>query len=136
MDRAVQAGQVDLPAWQAEIEHTFKEEVCVHFAAEEAELFPLSVRYQSIQPLIEELKAEHVLLRQLFSRAEARTLDLDGLETLVEKLAEHIRKEERLLFETLQTLMGEEELRVLGEALNHALGHAPRTCSLRPNAQP
>jgi iron-sulfur cluster repair protein YtfE (RIC family) len=135
MDRAVQAGNLDLAAWQAEIEQSFKDEICLHFAAEEAEIFPLALRYESVQPLIAELKNEHVLLRQLFARAEQRTLDMESLESLVEKLAEHIRKEERLLFETLQTLMSEDELRVLGESISRSLGHPTQACSLRKPPQ-
>lgn len=127
----MQRGNVDIAAWQAEIEQSFKHEICIHFAAEESDIFPLAQRYESIQPLIEDLKSDHAFLRDMFSRAEQRQLDTDTLETFVERLAEHIRKEERLLFETLQTLMTEDELRLLGEALNRSLGHPPSACSLR-----
>ena len=40
LDRAIQAGGVDLEAWQAEIQQMFEQEIAFHFAAEEKELFP------------------------------------------------------------------------------------------------
>ena len=39
LDRAIQAGGVDLEAWQAEIQQIFEQEITFHFAAEEKELF-------------------------------------------------------------------------------------------------
>ncbi len=34
LDRAIQAGEVDLEAWQAEIEQMFEQEITFHFAAQ------------------------------------------------------------------------------------------------------
>jgi len=56
-----------------------------------------------------------------------------GLQALVEKLASHIRKEERELFEGMQKLMGPEELSVVGLALQRSLAEASDACIL-PNA--
>ncbi len=44
LDRAIQAGDVDLEAWQAEIQQIFEQEITFHFAAEENELFPAAAR--------------------------------------------------------------------------------------------
>lgn len=132
LDRALQAKDVDLEAWQAEIQTIFEQEIGVHFAAEEKELFPAASRCADLLPLLRELQAEHSVLRELFARAAARSLDEASLSTLVEKLAQHIRKEERQLFERLQKVMRAEELSLLGAALNEALKDASQACIL-PN---
>ena len=133
LDRAMQSGDVDLEAWQAEIQQIFEQEITFHFAAEEKELFPAASRFPQLQPLIQELLTGHALLRNLFSRASARTLHLAGLQTLVEKLASHIRKEERELFEEMQKLMTPDELSTVGDALQQSLADASKVCDL-PNA--
>jgi hemerythrin superfamily protein len=56
----------------------------------------------------------------------------EEISAFARRLAEHIRKEERQLFERLQQLMKPEELGVLGEALDRALENAAQVCSL-PN---
>lgn len=132
LDRAIQAGGVDLEAWQTEIQQIFEQEIAFHFAAEEKELFPVAVRYSELQPLVQELLTGHVLLRDFFSRAAARKLHVAGLQVLVEKLASHIRKEERELFEGMQRLMTPEELSAVGAALQQALSDASNSCIL-PN---
>jgi hemerythrin-like domain-containing protein len=133
LDRAIQAGEVDLEAWQAEIQQMFEQEITFHFAAEEKELFPAAARFPELQALVQELLTGHALLRNLFSRAAARTLHVAGLQALVEKLASHIRKEERELFEEMQKLMSSEELSQVGTALQQSLADASSACVL-PNA--
>ena len=49
---------------------------------------------------------------------------------LVEKLASHIRKEERELFEGMQRLMRPEELSIVGAALQQSLSDASNACIL------
>jgi len=132
LDRAIQAGEVDLEAWQAEIHQQFESEIGIHFAAEEKELFPAAARFPEMQPLVEELLAEHVVLRDGFARAAARSLDRQSLGTFGEHLTLHIRKEERQLFEGMQKVMGSHELEALGTALDEALRNASEACIL-PN---
>jgi hemerythrin-like domain-containing protein len=130
LDRALQAGEVDLEAWQAEIQQAFEQEIGTHFAAEEKELFPGVARFPEMRSLVDELLAEHGVLRDLFSGAAARTLDSPSLRRLVETLSAHIRKEERQLFEEMQRLMKPEELAALGAALEKALADASSACIL------
>ena len=132
LDRALQAGEVDPAPWQAEIAQTFEQEIKVHFAAEEKEVFPIALRFEELQSLIGELLAEHVALRSKFAAATTRALDTAGLQGLVEQLAAHIRKEERQLFERLQGLMTPAEMAALGAALERALADASNAC-LAPN---
>jgi hemerythrin-like domain-containing protein len=132
LDRALQAGAVDLSAWQAEIALYFQQEIGFHFAAEEKEVFPVAQSYPELKPLVDELLAEHILLRRLFCEATKACLDLAGLQQFVERLALHIRKEERQLFEGMQQVMKAEELVTIGAALEKALAQASMTCALRP----
>ena len=132
LDRAMQGGEIDLDAWQAEIQQLFEGEIGIHFAAEEKELFPAAARFPELQSLVDELLAEHVFLRDCFARAAARSLDQLGLRYFGEKLAQHIRKEERQLFEGMQKVMSASELASLGTALDEALKDASQVCAL-PN---
>jgi hemerythrin-like domain-containing protein len=130
LDRALQAGELDLEAWHAEIQQHFEQEIGIHFAAEEKELFPIARRFADLQTLVEELLGEHVVLREFFARAASRTLSAGDLAAFVDKLAKHIRKEERHLFEGLQRLMRPQDLAALGVRLNAALKGAANTCIL------
>lgn len=121
-------------AWQAEIQQIFGGEIQNHFDAEERELFPVAVRFAELSRLIDELIAEHALLRDYFALATERTMDPGKLHDFAKKLSAHIRKEERELFESLQRLLTPEELASVGTALKHALNDDSEqaSCSL-PN---
>jgi len=133
LDRAIQAGEVDLKAWQTEIHQQFEQEIGFHFAAEEKELFPVAAQFPDLETLVRELLSEHATLREFFAQAGRRSLEPRTLPVFVETLAQHIRKEERQLFEGMQGLMSPEQLTALGAALNAALKEASRACVL-PNA--
>jgi len=133
LDRALQAGDVDLEAWQAEIQQQFEQEISIHFAAEEKELFPTAIQFQDLSGLVQELLADHAALREFFIGAAARSLEQEKLQVFVETFAQHIRKEERQLFEGLQGKMNADQLAVLGAALSAALKDASQACIL-PNA--
>jgi hemerythrin-like domain-containing protein len=130
LDRAIRAGELDLEAWQAEIQQQFESEIETHFLAEEKELFLAAARFPEMQSLIGELLAEHTVLRDLFSRAGTRNLNEQNLGNLAEILVQHIRKEERQLFEGIQKVMSSQELAALGIALDTALKEAAPTCTL------
>jgi hemerythrin-like domain-containing protein len=132
LDRALQAGEVDVEAWQVEIEQQFEQEIAFHFAAEEKELFPAAAQFPDLEGLVQELLSEHTSLREFFGRAKTRSLELQSLQVFIESLAQHIRKEERQLFEGLQGRMNAEQLAVLGAALSVALKDASEACIL-PN---
>lgn len=134
LDRALQAGDIDREAWQAEMAQIFAQELSVHFAAEEKELFPVASNFHDLQPIVQELLAEHTQLRDLFARAQTRKLDRNGLAAFAIALAQHIRKEERQLFEGMQKVMSAEELAGLGTALDTALKDAAQTCLLPSDA--
>jgi len=132
LDRAMQAGELDLEAWQGEIQQIFEQEIDVHFAAEESALFPAAERFPELKTLVAELIVEHASLRELFAEATARSLQQEHLLRFIETLSHHIRKEERQLFEGLQKVMTSEDLAALGKALSQALSGAIKTCGI-PN---
>ena len=109
-------------------------EITVHFAAEEQELFPTAAAFPELRPLVEELRDEHVLLRDLFSKAGTRSLNADGLRQFADAMPAHIRKEERQLFEGMQQLFSAGDLAKLGEALDRSLADASSACALPSDA--
>lgn len=130
LSRAGEITEVDLETWQAEIARQFEQEISIHFAAEEKEVFPRAAEFPQMQALVQELLAEHAVLRSLFARAGTRRLDRAGLAEFGEKLAAHIRKEERQLFEAMQKRMEPKELAVIGSCLEKALADASLACLL------
>jgi len=134
LDRALRAGEVDLEAWQAEIQQQFKSEIGVHFAAEEEILFPAVANFTDLRALIQELLADHALLRDYSAGAAVGDLNLQSLADFGEKLAQHIRKEERQLFERLQRLLPPQEMAAMGVSLESALRQAAQSCILPSEA--
>lgn len=130
IDRAQPIRASDLEAWQTEMAQHFKQEISIHFAAEERALFPAARQFPELVPLIEELLSDHLQLRKWFSQAESRRISAGDLPLFAQHLSTHIRKEERQLFERLQELMTAEELAALGTELAEALKSAEQACIL------
>jgi hemerythrin-like domain-containing protein len=135
LERALQAGAVDLGVCQLEIHQHYANEVRFHFAAEEKVLFPAALRFPELAALVEELSGEHGQLRDLFVHAQQSTMIPGELETFVKLLSGHIRKEERQLFEAMQKRMRPEELKSLGDELARALEDAVQVCRLAPGEE-
>ena len=102
IDRASPISEADLPAWQCELAQLFHNEIAVHFTAEELTVFPVASEFRELAALVSDLVAEHVELRAAFAQVEAQTLSSGELCSLARTLSNHIRKEERQLFEMLQ----------------------------------
>jgi hemerythrin-like domain-containing protein len=130
IDRAQPIPDCDLDSWQAEIEQHFRQEIGVHFSAEEQVLFPAARHFCELVSLVDELIAEHAVLRESFSQAETGNMTSESLPAFAQELSAHIRKEERQLFERMQQLMDREELAVLGTKLDAALKDAAQSCIL------
>lgn len=133
IERASPIPEEDLAAWQAEVAQIFRGEIRIHFAAEEQVVFPAAREFEELTALIEGLLVEHAELRATFSRAEAERLSGEELVGFGKKLSNHIRKEERQLFEKLQQLLGAEELSAMGNQLSTALEGSIQACAL-PNS--
>lgn len=130
IERAAQAGEVELGPWQAEIQRTYDQEIAIHFAGEEKELFPAARNFPELRALVEELLDEHARLRDFFDRASARSMAGNDLLEFAKTLSTHIRKEERQLFEGLQRVMKPEDLSSLGRAFDKELQNASKSCVL------
>ena len=129
--RAVESGEVDLNAWQAEIRQEFEQEIGSHFEAEESVLFMEAARFPELQPLIRTLLGQHSVLRGYFSKAANGDLTAGDLKVFAETLSSHVRTEERDLFEKCQRLMPADQLASLGGKLNAALESIEgRQCSI------
>jgi hemerythrin-like domain-containing protein len=130
IDRALQAGGVELEPWLAELQQIYEQEIGAHFAAEEKEIFPQAARFADLQPLVDDLLREHAVLRELFVKAATRAMTTEELKAIGERLSAHIRKEERQLFEGMQKEMSVDELSQIGAALEHALKDVSQACLL------
>jgi hemerythrin-like domain-containing protein len=121
IDRSLQADTADLEALQGQIRTMFNLEIRWHFAAEEEALFPEAAAFPELKPLVNQLLAEHVSLRDYFGRAERHELDAATLREFAQLLSAHIRREERELFEACQRLFSAEKLATIGAALDAVL---------------
>jgi len=118
LERALARGDADINAWQEEITGIWEGEIRFHFAAEEQVLFPAAEKYVPLRPLVKQLIAEHGTLRDFFTRAKARQMDAATLKTFGETLSQHIRTEERQLFEECQRQMAADEMARTGAAMD------------------
>ena len=132
IQRALRTGSVDLTMWQSEIRQHFADEVRFHFEAEERVLFPVARRFDELAALADELTSDHERLRVYFADSEQGRMDQQELEAFATALSDHIRKEERQLFEALQQRLQPEELIALGTGLQLALEDAAQVCRIKP----
>lgn len=132
IDRAQPIPAADLEAWRAEVTQQFEQEIKLHFAVEEEVLFPIARNFAELASLVGELIAEHDLLREEFIQLERGGMSAEELPLFAKRLSEHVRKEERHLFERLQQLMNPEDMAALGVSLQRALQEASQACIL-PN---
>jgi hemerythrin-like domain-containing protein len=130
IDRSLKAGAIELELWQPEIEEHFSQQIRVHFEAEEAVLFPAAERFPDLSSLVDELRADHQELRRHFALASARAMSASDLREFADLLPRHIRKEERDLFEELQSLMTPDQLHTIGTQLDAALQESIQSCAL------
>jgi hemerythrin-like domain-containing protein len=135
LERARNSEPAEIMKWNEEISRTYETEIRFHFEAEETVLFPAAGRFPELRPLVEELFAEHGVLRSFFARAQQRALAVANLKEFASTLSAHVRKEERELFEGCQAAMSGEELQALGSALDQYFktsGMPGRACEFRP----
>jgi len=88
-----------------------------HFRREEEIVFPLYARYAGRTPLVDRILREHMelhgLARELRAQVAAGAASPETLATLGSLLHDHVRLEERDLFEEIQRVVPDEELAVL-----------------------
>ena len=119
-----------LDQWQAEMAQQFEAEIKIHFVAEEQIVFPAARSIVDLNPLVDQLLDEHRLLRSFFQKAEQKQMRPEEVREFACRLSEHVRKEERQLFERLQQTLPAEELNRMGRELDRALESATQRCML------
>ena len=113
-----------------QLRNTSADEV-LGWAALEAQNYPVAAeRFEELKALVKQLISEHTSLRTMFANAQAGGLSADELLLLARSLSTHIRTEERQLFERMQQLLSDGELRVLGGKLQSALKDSEESCRL------
>jgi iron-sulfur cluster repair protein YtfE (RIC family) len=92
----------------------FFTETVEHFRREEEILFPLYVRHAGSTPVLERILREHMqlhgLVRALRAQAAAGDIPPEALTTLGQLLHDHVRVEERQLFEEIERIVPAAEL--------------------------
>ena len=110
----------------------FQKTFFVHFDVEEIYLFArVTARMPDQAALIDELRSDHELLRSPVGELSGACLDdLDlKLPALGRLMTAHIRKEERVLFQAVQSGLASTDLEVIGaDITTHLSGQ--RNCSL------
>jgi len=128
----------DVHPWEQEIVKLFEEEISFHFNAEEALLFPAADEYEELRDLVDSLRIEHTLIRRNIERARARKFTVTDLQVFTATLSEHIRKEERILFEQMQHLLSPDKLDNLGREMQDffvSAGLPGTTCEITPDSK-
>lgn len=94
-----------------EIYHTELEN---HFRDEEQFVFLyLNGKEVELDNLISEIVHEHIILKERITSLNDNLNLVDELDEIGKILEEHVRKEERILFEKAQTILNDEELRLI-----------------------
>jgi iron-sulfur cluster repair protein YtfE (RIC family) len=112
--RAAGAGPEERLAVASAYLDAFFTETVEHFRREEEILFPLYVRHAGSTPVLERILREHMelhgLVRALRAGASAGEIAPEALRTLGDLLREHVRLEERELFEAIERIVPAAEL--------------------------
>ncbi len=96
----------------------YNEELIPHFYLEENVLYPaVKGRNKEVDNLFEEMKKEHKQITSLVNKLKEEGDFEDKLDKLGNVLADHIRKEERVIFQKVQALLSDEELIQLNKEL-------------------
>jgi iron-sulfur cluster repair protein YtfE (RIC family) len=101
-----------------EIYHTELER---HFKDEEEFVFPyLKGKDVELDNLISEIMNEHIILKDKILSLNDNLNLIDQLDEIGNILGEHVRKEERILFEKAQTILNDAELNIIENKFNES----------------
>ena len=107
--RAADSGPEQRLAVASAYVEAFFTETVEHFRREEEILFPLYVRHAGLTPVLERILREHMelhgLVRALRAEAAAGDISPQALITLGDLLHDHVRLEERELFEEIERIV-------------------------------
>ncbi len=112
--RAAEAGPEERLAVASAYVDAFFAETVEHFRREEEILFPVYARYAGATAVLERILREHMelhgLVRALRAAAAAGDIPPETLRTLGDLLHDHVRVEERELFEEIERIVPAAEL--------------------------
>jgi hemerythrin-like domain-containing protein len=92
-----------------------------HFRVEEEVLLPGWALHAEVdRPAVARMLEDHLAIRREALRLEARTVPLEELQELGRRLADHVRFEERELFELIEEALDPEALDRLATAIEEA----------------
>ena len=96
----------------------WQDDLLKHFETEEQELVPISKAYVTLEPFIMRMLLEHQQIQLIINRInnEARAEQLETIKEFADKLEQHIRFEERELFEQIQQTLSAADLEKLYQA--------------------
>lgn len=118
LSRAAEGGAEERLAVAAAYVEQFFGTTVDHFRREEEELFPLYARHAGRTPLLERILREHMelhgLARELRAQVAGGEAEAATLRALGTLLTDHVRVEERELFEEIQRVVPDDELAALG----------------------
>ena len=94
----------------ADAKRTYELEFVPHFAHEEEILFPIARGYSSeLDKMLDDIIEEHIVILEAFENIEKGDLE-DNLDRIGNLVEQHVRTEERILFEKIQEVVPEEKL--------------------------
>ncbi len=99
--------KIELSRIKKYIDWFWTEHLCKHFEFEEAYVFPILGKEHQF---IERALNEHERLKLLFL---ANVADEENLSSIEQELSEHIRFEERILFQEIQNVASKDQLDVI-----------------------
>ena len=95
----------------SDAKRTYEIELVPHFAHEEDVLFPVARGYSAeLDKMIDDIIEEHRIIREAFENIENGNLE-DNLDRIGNLVEQHVRTEERSLFEKIQEVVPEEKLK-------------------------
>ena len=106
----------------------FHNELEHHFRDEEQIVFPyLKGKNVDLDNLISLILSEHIILKEKILSLNENPNLVDQLDEIGNILSEHIRKEERELFEKTQMLLSDDELKIIENKFNESR-HGDKSC--------
>jgi len=123
----------DLPGKMNFAKEIFHKELEHHFRDEEQLVFPyLKGKDVELDNLIAEILNEHIILKEKILSLDDNPKLIDQLDEIGKILNEHIRKEERVLFEKAQTILNDEELKMIENKFDESRPQT-KSCIIKAN---
>lgn len=100
-----------------------------HFKEEEEQIIPLLRKHEAGNPLADTILRDHDLIRTAITHLSQAHVNERLLEDLADQLEQHVRYEERIVFQSMQEFIPAQQLQQLNI---HEDDHQP-VCNLYPN---